>query len=328
MKGTRVAREDDAEDDETTRAHEGTEPASSRYSYKSPLAVAPPRAAVTPRFGTHSSRISPRRPSRGLRVARRRARWLRPRLEPRRVRTAGRRSGTRPSPEDSCAVARPVVVAPPDEACRGADGATPASACTSPARSSVAGSSNPPPRARRRRVERPGGRRAARTLAQDDVLRPMVTYSSRPIASKRARFERLLGAPIAGSERPRPRVRGCRRPSEARAKPSWAQARRGDSRRGRAHKSRATPNWTPRRQRDERLPRRRRRKNTPPRTSFAAIAALVREDEADKETRTRTKAPKPKSRRRRRRATAIGRRRARTRGRVGEERAGRRRSET
>ena len=142
-------------------------------------------------------------------------------------------------------------------------------------------------RERRRRVERPGGRQAAGPLAlrQDDVLRHMRDILVETIASKRARFERLLGAPIADFEEALDRafedagktlggeskaVPGLKRVEAMRLAIALAKSR-GDPELD-AEAARATNDC--RDVVDE--------KNTPPRTSFAAIAALVREDEADR----------------------------------------------
>lgn len=130
-----------------------------------------------------------------------------------------------------------------------------------------------------------GGRRGPLALRQDDVLRHMRDILVETIASKRARFERLLGAPIADFEEALDRafedagktlggeskaVPGLKRVEAMRLAIALAKSR-GDPELD-AEAARATNDC--RDVVDE--------KNTPPRTSFAAIAALVREDEADK----------------------------------------------
>ena len=130
-----------------------------------------------------------------------------------------------------------------------------------------------------------GGRRGPLALRQDDVLRHMRDILVETIASKRARFERLLGAPIADFEEALDRafedagktlggeskaVPGLKRVEAMRLAIALAKSR-GEPELD-AEAARATNDC--RDVVDE--------KNTPPRTSFAAIAALVREDEADK----------------------------------------------
>ena len=132
-----------------------------------------------------------------------------------------------------------------------------------------------------------GGRRGPLALRQDDVLRHMRDMLSETIASKRARFERLLGAPIADFEEALDRafedagktlggeskaVPGLKRAEAMRLAVALAKSR-GDPELDAEAASASTTDV--RDTVDEEIP--------PPRTSFAAIAALIREDEADKE---------------------------------------------
>jgi hypothetical protein len=146
-----------------------------------------------------------------------------------------------------------------------------------------------------------GGRRGPLALRQDDVLRHMRDALAETIAGKRARFERLLGAPIADFEEALDRAfedAGKTLGGESKAVPGLKRAEamrlaialaksRGDPELD-AEADAASATTTDVRDTDDEenpkgSPSVGENENPPPRTSFAAIAALIREDEADKE---------------------------------------------